>query len=333
MARIAVIGLGNFGTALARNWVVHGKTVVGWTVEPEVLAGIKRRRRNEKYLPGIELPDFPVTLSLQEAIEGADVIALPLPSHVVLDVVEELAPLLRPQPVLVDLVKGLAPGESLVSEAIGAKLNAAGRPNPLAVMTGPTIAPELAAGVMTTALAAAEDQAVAQSLAEELSTPTFAVRHAGDPLGVELWGAFKNVIALACGLSDGLKQAGGLGGDNLKAALFTAGFEEACRVLAALGAHPETAFGPAGVGDLFVTAISPHGRNRGTGELLGRGQSLEDALGSTVMVSEGVRATRMFAARTEAEGVAAPFVKLVLALLDGQLDAETCVRRMLRIES
>ena len=333
MVRIAVIGLGNFGTALARNWVVHGKTVVGWTVEPEVFDSIRRRQVNEKYLPGVALPNLRVTLSLLEAIDGAAVIALALPSHVVLDVLDELLPVLGPAPVLVDLAKGLAPGETLVSEAMGARLAAAGRSNALAVMTGPTIAPELAAGVLTTTLVAAADQAVAQRLAEELSTPTFTVRHAADPLGVELWGAFKNVIALACGLSDGLKQTGGLGGDNLKAALFTAGFDEACRVLAALGAHPETAFSPAGVGDLFVTATSPHGRNRRTGELLGSGQSLEAALGSTVMVSEGVRAARMFAARTAAEGISAPFVQLLLALLDSQLDAETCVRRMLRIES
>ena len=198
-------------------------------------------------------------------------------------------------------------------------------------MTGPTIAPELAAGVMTTSLVASADEALAKGLARQLSTPSFTVGYAVDPLGVELWGAFKNIIALACGLSDGLKRPGGLGGDNLKAALFTIGFTEACQVLAALGARPETAFSPAGVGDLFVTATSAHGRNRRTGELLGKGQSLEAALGSTPMVSEGVRATRMFAARTRARNIPAPFVRLVLALLNGQLDAETCVRRILQI--
>lgn len=331
MARIAVLGLGNFGTALARNWTAHGKAVVGWTVEEEVFASIQERGVNEKYLPGVELPGLTATMDLAEAIEGVGLIALALPSHVVVEVVDDLLPLLPPTPVLLDLAKGLAPGEMLVSEAVHERLQAAGRSNPLAVMTGPTIAPELAAGVMTTSLVASTDEALAKRLAEQVSTPTFTVRHAADPLGVELWGAFKNVIALACGLSDGLKGAGRLGGDNLKAALFTAGFTEACRVLAALGARPETAFSPAGVGDLFVTATSPHGRNRRAGELLGKGLSLDEALGSTVMVAEGVRATRMFAARTQAEDVPAPFVQLVLALLDGQLDPETCVRRMLRI--
>ena len=331
MTCIAVIGLGNFGTALARNWTVHGKTVRAWTVEAEVFASIEDAGVNEKYLPGIELPGLKATLDLREAVAGATVIALALPSHVVLSVVDQLLEMLEDDQVLVDLAKGLAPSEELVSEAIAAKLVAAGHGNPLAVMTGPTIAPELAAGVLTTALVASTDAAVAQQLASELSTPTFSVAPAADPLGVELWGAFKNVIALACGVSDGLKLTGGLGGDNLKAALFTVGFNEGRRVLAALGAQRETAFSAAGIGDLFVTATSPHGRNRRTGELLGSGQVLDQALGSTVMVSEGVRATRMFAARTTAAGIAAPFVAQVVELLDGRANAEDCVRRMLSI--
>lgn len=333
MTGIAVIGLGNFGTALARNWTVHGKAVRGWTVEDEVFASIKSAGVNEKYLPGIELPGLKATLDLGEALEGATTLALALPSHVVLGVVDQLIELLRDGQVLVDLAKGLAPDEELVSEAIAAKLAAAGRGNPLAVMTGPTIAPELASGVLTTALVASADEAVAQQLADQLSTPTFNVAPAADPLGVELWGAFKNVIALACGLSDGLKLTGGLGGDNLKAALFTVGFNEGRRVLTALGAQPETAFSAAGIGDLFVTATSPHGRNRRTGELLGQGQALDEALGSTVMVSEGVRATRMFAARTAAAGISAPFVTRVAELLDGKTSAEDGVRRMLSISA
>ena len=333
LTAIAVIGLGNFGTALARNWAVHGKAVRGWTVEDEVFASIESAGVNEKYLPGIELPGLKATLDLGEAAEGAAILALALPSHVVLGVVDQLLELLQDGQILVDLAKGLAPNEELVSEAIAAKLAAAGLGNPLAVMTGPTIAPELASGVLTTALVASADEAVAQHLAEELSTPTFNVAPAADPLGVELWGAFKNVIALACGVSDGLKLTGGLGGDNLKAALFTVGFNEGRGVLSALGAQPETAFSAAGIGDLFVTATSPHGRNRGTGERLGRGEALEEALGSTVMVSEGVRATRMFAARTAAAGIAAPFVTRLAELLDGKTDAEGCVRRMLSISA
>ncbi len=333
MTKISVLGLGNFGTALARNWTLHGKNVCGWTVENEVFESIKATGVNEKYLPSFDLPGMDITMELDTALDGADIVALALPSHVVLDVVDAIMPLLTDDQVLLDLAKGLAPGEELVSSAISQKLTAADRENPLAVMAGPTIAPELAAGVLTTALVASEEEAIAQGLSRELSTPTFEVRFASDPLGIELWGAFKNVIALACGISDGLRQVSSLGGDNLKAAIFTAGFHEGCRTLSALGAHSDTAFGPAGVGDLFVTATSPHGRNRRTGELLGSGSDLETALGGTVMVSEGVRATHMFAERTKAEGIDAPFVAAVLALLDGVVDAETCVRRLLVLDT
>lgn len=330
MIPIAVLGLGNFGTALARVWALYGNRVQGWTVEDDVHASIRDTGINAKYLPGVELPGARVTMDLGAAIDGAEIVVLALPSHVILEVVGDVVPLLAEGQVLLDLAKGLAPGERLVSEVIRDQLDAAGRSNALAVMTGPTIAREVAAGVLTTALVASEDIAVAAALAGRLSTDTLKLRFANDPLGVELWGAFKNVIALACGVCDGLGGSGGPGADNLKAAVFTAGFGEGCRLLAAMGAQPDTALSPAGVGDLFVTATSPHGRNRRTGELLGSGQRLDEALGSTVMVSEGVRATRMFAARAAAEGFAAPFVDNLLALLDGEVEARQCVEHLLQ---
>ncbi len=329
MTDIAVLGLGNFGTALACNWVSNAKSVCGWTVEDEVFESISATGINSKYLANVELPGLQVTMDLDVALQGAEIIALALPSHIVLSVVDDILELLTPGQILLDLAKGLAPGEQLVSEAIHERLDKAEAANAGAVMTGPTIAPELAAGVLTTALVACERESIAQQVAGALSTPTFQVRYANDPLGVELWGAFKNVIALACGVSDGLKQVSGLGGDNLKAAIFTAGFTEGCRLLEHLGADPKTALSPAGVGDLFVTATSPHGRNRRTGELLGTGQALQEALGSTVMVSEGVRATHMFAERARAEQLEAKFVETVKKLLDGELSAEDCVRRLL----
>ena len=342
MTTIAVLGLGNFGTALARVWSLHGNAVRGWTVEEDVYASVRDTGINAKYLPGVELPGAQVTMDLNTALEGAEVVVFALPSHVILDVVDDVVPLLANGQVLLDLAKGLAPGERLVSAAIVETLRGAGRSNALAVMTGPTIARELAAGVLTTALVASEDLPVAQALAGRLSTDTLKLRFANDPLGVELWGAFKNVIALACGVCDGLGKdsatgasgapgAGGtLGGDNLKAAVFAAGFREACHLLSAMGAEHDTALSPAGIGDLYVTATSPHGRNRRTGELLGSGQRLDAALGSTVMVSEGVRATRMFAARAAADGFAAPFVNTVLALLDGAIEARDCVESLLQ---
>ena len=330
MTSLAVLGLGNFGTALARVWALHGNRVRGWTVEEEVFASIRGTGANAKYLPGMPLPGVEVTMDPGVALVGADVVVLALPSHVILEVVDDIAPALEDAQLLLDLAKGLAPGERLVSEAIQEKLAAAGCASSVAVMTGPTIAREVAAGVLTTALVASEELSVARTLAERLTTDSLRLRFADDPLGVELWGAFKNVIALACGVCDGLGSGGEISGDNLKAAVFTAGFRAACRLLEAMGAHPDTARSAAGIGDLYVTATSPHGRNRRTGELLGSGKRLDEALGSTVMVSEGVRATRMFAARAAARGIDAPFVTGVLALLDGTVTPRDCVQELLR---
>jgi glycerol-3-phosphate dehydrogenase (NAD(P)+) len=219
----------------------------------------------------------------------------------------------------------------LISQAIDEMLKAADMANPIAVMTGPTIAPEVASGVLTTALVASHDRSIADRLVGTLSTENLVLHAANDPVGAELWGAFKNVVALACGLVDGLSQIGSLGGDNLKAAIFTAGFREGCLLLPRLGARAETAFGPAGMGDLFVTSTSPVGRNRRMGEKLGSGLSLEEALDEMVMVAEGVRATRMFGERAEKDGIEVPFVKAVNTLLDGHLTAEDCARRIVSL--
>lgn len=329
MATIAVLGLGNFGTALARTWLNAGHTVSGWTVEQEVFDSISTRNINEKYLAGVELDGLRVTMSLAEALEGMDIVVLALPSGVVLQVVDDAIDHLAPNQVLIDLAKGLAPGDQMISEAITDKLARAGKSNPLAVVMGPTIAPEVARGATTLAMIASENETLAASLAATLTTPTFRLEPGDDPRGAEYWGAFKNVIALACGMVDGLKKSRNEG-DNLKAALFMAGYREGVHLLPKLGAHEATALGPAGIGDLFVTATSPHGRNREMGQRLGEGQSLEQATSEMVMVAEGVRATRMFAARIESMDVSAPFVTALAALLDGETDVDAFLSAVLQ---
>ena len=322
MSAIAVLGLGNFGTALARNWLQAGHSVIGWTVEQEVHDSLKATEVNAKYLPGVIMQGMKVTMSIAEALQGAEYVILALPSGVVLSVVDDLVPLLESDQILVDLAKGLADGDRLISDVIEEKLKAGGRSNILCVMMGPTIAPELAQGVYTTALVASRHRDAAVRVAKQLTTRTLKLAPASDPLGAEYWGAFKNVIALACGVADGLKPSG-LGGDNLKAAIFTAGYREAVGLLPKLGADPATALTAAGIGDLFVTATSPHGRNREMGERLGLGQTLAQAQGKMVMVSEGVRAARMFRDVCRRSGFEAPFVAAVCGLLDGQLTVET----------
>ncbi|MCE2391541.1 MAG: NAD(P)H-dependent glycerol-3-phosphate dehydrogenase [Proteobacteria bacterium] len=329
MARLSILGLGNWGTALAKVWLQAGHEVRAWTIEEDVAESILATGVNRKYLEGVELGGLEVSTELAEIAPSAEILALALPSSVVLGVVDDLLGLLRADQVLLDLAKGLAPGDQLVSQAIAARLGKAGLANPLAVLTGPTIAPEVARGVLTTALIASHDRPLASDLARRLTTPTLVLQAAGDPAGAELWGAFKNVIALACGVVDGLKTRGGLAGDNLKAAIFGAGFEAGCRLLPRLGAEPETALTPAGIGDLYVTASSPHGRNRHLGEQLGLGRSLDEAQGEMVMVSEGVRAARMFAERAEAAGLELPFLNAVSRLLDGSVEPENFARQLL----
>ena len=330
MARIGVLGLGNWGTALALAWSNDGHNVMGWTVEQDVYESMMTVHENKKYLPGYQIPDLDCTMEISDVTESCEILVLALPSSVILEVVDLLIPSLRPSHLLVDLAKGLAPsdegGSGMISDAIERRLSDAGKSNQVVVMTGPTIAPEVARGVITNALVACHDIGIAERVAERLSTDSLILTPAEDPIGAELWGAYKNCVALACGLVDGLKDT--IGGDNLKAALVLSGYSEGIGLLEEMGADPKTAFGPAGIGDLYVTATSPRSRNRTLGEKLGSGKSLEESLEEMHMVAEGVRAARMFAERAAALGCAVPFIDSLCALLDGAITADECVRSM-----
>ncbi len=330
MSRIGVLGLGNWGTALAKVWCEDGHNVLGWTIEQEVYESLMTSDINEKYLPGDEIPDLDVTMEMSDLTDACEILILALPSSVILSVVNDLIPLLRPSHVLLDLAKGLAPtaeSESgMISQEIEHRLAAAEKSNPVVVLTGPTIAPEVARGVMTTAVVACHDRSVADRIAERLSTETLVLTATDDIDGAELWGAYKNTVALACGLVDGLR--GSIGGDNLKAALVLAGFSEGINLLEAMGAEASTAFGPAGIGDLYVTATSPSSRNRTLGEKLGSGKSLEESLGEMHMVAEGVRANQMFLNRARRLGLEVPFQRALGGLLAGDIEVADAVRSM-----
>ena len=196
-------------------------------------------------------------------------------------------------------------------------------------MTGPTIAPEVARGVMTTALVACHDRLVAEKIAARLSTNTLVLTAADDPEGAELWGAFKNTVALACGLVDGLRNS--IGGDNLKAALVLAGFSEGIRLLNAMGAEPSTAFGPAGLGDLYVTATSPRSRNRTLGEMLGNGKSLEEALDEMHMVAEGVKRAPTVIELAREKRISLPISEDVYRVIIGESNARGVYKGLLRV--
>ena len=330
MARIGILGMGNWGTALALVWCNDGHNVMGWTIEQEVYESMMERDENEKYLPGYKIPKLDCTMEIADVLESCEILVLALPSSAILEVVDQMVPSLRPSHLILDLAKGLAPseegGSGMISDAIERRLTVAGKSNPVVVMTGPTIAPEVARGVITNALVACHDMSVAERVAARLSTGSLFLTPAMDPVGAELWGAYKNCVALACGLVDGLKDS--IGGDNLKAALVLSGYSEGIGLLQKMGADPSTAFGPAGIGDLYVTATSPRSRNRTLGEKLGSGKSLEQALEEMHMVAEGVLATKMFLDRAEVMSHDTPFLESLGSLLDDEIAVEEAVKRM-----
>ena len=329
MARIGVVGLGNWGSALAKIWIEDGHTVSGWTIEHDVYKSLMEESMNHKYLPGYDLSGLQPTMEINDILENCELIIMALPSSVIISVFDKMVQNLRPSHVIVDLAKGLAPESEdyeLISQVLENKLSEAGKNNPVVVMTGPTIAPEVAKGVLTNALVACHDRAVAERVSERLSTGTLVLTPAIDPIGAELWGAYKNTVALACGLVDGLRDS--IGGDNLKAALVLAGYSEGIFLLEKMGAGERTAFGPAGIGDLYVTSTSPRSRNRSLGEKLASGIPLDAALAEMHMVAEGVRATKSFLDYSNKIEVKTPFLSSLWSLLEGELEVEDAVRKM-----
>eukprot|EP01013_Petalomonas_cantuscygni_P043589 TRINITY_DN8314_c0_g1_i1.p1 TRINITY_DN8314_c0_g1~~TRINITY_DN8314_c0_g1_i1.p1 ORF type:complete len:391 (+),score=47.75 TRINITY_DN8314_c0_g1_i1:103-1275(+) len=362
-ATVAVLGMGNWGTALARILGISGRKVVGWTVEDEVFRSITDKNVNDKYLPHLPLPNVTATKDIASALPSSvEFIILALPSSVIMSVVRDIIPCLKPHQILVDLAKGLPPHDPsrklqdvCISNVIEAELAAASLSNPVVAVTGPTIAAEVARGVLTTALAAHPDMTAAQRVATALTTSTFVIEATTDHIGPQLWGAFKNTVALACGVVDGLREApprvaaaagdvslagitaspttvavgfGPLGGDNLKAAVVSRGFQEGCRLLRQLGASDATAAGPAGLGDLFVTSTSPASRNRSLGQMLATGRPLSECLQQMSQVAEGVPACQQFRAYARARDIAVPFLDALHGLLAGEIAPAAAVKLM-----
>jgi glycerol-3-phosphate dehydrogenase (NAD(P)+) len=249
---------------------------------------------------------------LDEALEGADVVALAVPSHGFRAVLSEAAPFVPPDAVLLSLAKGLEQGSLKRMTEVAAELlprHASGR---IGVLTGPNIATEVAAGLPTASVVAVEDPAAAAAAQRLFMTDTFRVYTNPDVVGCEIAGVVKNVVALAAGIAQGLGV-----GDNARAALITRGLAELTRFGLALGGNPLSFLGLAGIGDIVVTCTSPRSRNRSVGEALGRGRPLADVLGEMTMVAEGVRSTAAVLDRAAAAGVEMPIAVEVQAVLDG----------------
>ncbi len=281
MSRVAVIGAGAFGTALACVVRRAGSQAIIWARDPAIADSIASGKGNPVYLADIPLEaGIAATTDLAAALEGADAALLVVPSQFLRAVAEKLAPLLPADVPVILCAKGIERGTcALMTEVVAETLPDA----PVAVMSGPTFAKEVAAGLPTAITLATADAALGARLVEMIGSPAFRPYLSDDPVGAEIGGAVKNVIAIACGIMVGR----GLG-DNARAATMTRGLAEIRRLGHKLGARGETLMGLSGVGDLSLTCNGMLSRNLTLGVALGEGRSLQDILGERRAVTEGV---------------------------------------------
>jgi glycerol-3-phosphate dehydrogenase (NAD(P)+) len=279
--RISVIGAGSWGTAVT--WLLSGKghDVHWWALEPEIAAHVNAERRNPVYLPDVSLSESVYASSdIEDVLRGAEAVVMVTPSVGVRTVTESMRPFLGSDTPVVILSKGVENGTlMLMTEVLEDVL---GGRNRLAGLSGPNHAEEVSRGVPSATVVAAYDERVGRVFQDAFMTPFFRVYTNPDVIGVELAGASKNVIAVAAGMSDGLGY-----GDNTKATLMTRGLAEMTRLGVALGADALTYMGLAGMGDLIVTCTSKHSRNRGLGELVASGGTMQEFYDRTHMVAEG----------------------------------------------
>jgi glycerol-3-phosphate dehydrogenase (NAD(P)+) len=302
MKKIAIIGGGAWGTALAialtRSSRPHRLTL--WAHSADVVEMLSARRVNEIYLSGFALPaDVEVTGGLEKALAGANMILGVMPSAHAREIYRAIRPLAKPGSIFVSATKGLEPAtHARISEVI-AEETGLDPSAPIAVLSGPSFALEVAAGDPTAVVLASADVKLASEVQDEFSGPRFRLYTNDDVIGTEIAGAVKNVIAIAAGICTGLEL-----GTNTVAALVTRGLAEMTRLAVALGGRRETLSGLAGVGDLILTATGELSRNRSVGIELGKGRELREILGSTRRVAEGVgsaSATLELARRAEVE--------------------------------
>lgn len=323
MSKVAFIGGGSFGTALAVQLGQKGNEISIFDRNINVCNDINNNRRNDKYIKDLIIPEnITAYNNLDEAIEGVDYLVLAIPSHVIRDVTRSLKGKITKDVVIISIAKGIEPtSNKRLSEVIEEEL-----PNPVVILSGPSHAEEVAIEIPTTLVATSNEMKYAEQVQELFMTPTLRIYTNEDIVGVEIGGAVKNIIALAAGIGDGVGY-----GDNSKAALMTRGMKEISRVGMALGGKAETFFGLTGMGDLIVTCTSMHSRNRRAGILIGKGASLDEALDEVGMIVEGVKACRAFHELNREIGVSMPITDALYSILfEGKDPREAVQELMLR---
>ncbi len=323
MSRAAVLGTGSWGTAFAATMADAGSDVVMWGRRQEVVdqvnAGV-----NGTYLPGVRLPQgIRATADPVEALEGADIVVLAVPSQTLRANLVGWRPLLPQGAAVVSLMKGVELGTTKRMSEVIADVGEVAAER-IVVVSGPNLAREIAERHPAASVVACVREATAERVAAACVTPWFRPYTNDDVIGIELGGAVKNVVALAVGMAAGMGM-----GDNSKASLITRGLAETARLGAALGADPATFMGLAGVGDLIATCMSPLSRNRTFGELLGGGMSVTDVTAATSQTAEGVKSCESIHELAVDHGVDMPIVGAVVAVVRGQVTPQQMVNELM----
>jgi glycerol-3-phosphate dehydrogenase (NAD(P)+) len=325
MKTLAVIGAGSWGTALALVLAPRFERIQLWVYEPDLLCQMRETRENTFYLPGFRLPaNVTFTGDLEFALRGAEIILSAIPSHTVRTIYRQMLPHAAGDVVFVSATKGLENENLLRSSEIMAEL----LPDPLssriAVLSGPSFAREVAGLSPTAIVIAAQDPSLAECIQAAFSGPSLRLYTSTDPIGVEIGGAVKNVVAIGAGVVYGL----GLG-HNAMAALITRGLAEITRLAVALGGRGQTLAGLAGLGDLVLTCTGELSRNRTVGIELAKERRLEDIVGSMRMVAEGIKTTTATLELARRHSVEMPITEQMYQMLYQDLSPREAVRRLM----
>lgn len=308
-----MIGAGGWGTAMMISLAGRHKDLVLYCRKPETAEKLNRERENKEYLPGVHLPEvIRITSDLKEAVEGAGCVVICTPSKAVADTAGKIAKWLERDAVVVSASKGLADDEGhRLSEVIAQKV--AGITDRIVALSGPNHAEEVGAGLPCATVAASEAPEAVQIVQDLFMSPVFRVYRSDDIRGVEYGGALKNIMALACGVLDGIKL-----GDNSRAALMTRGLVEMTRFGVRFGAKMNTFFGLSGMGDLVVTCTSSHSRNHTAGVMMGEGKTAKEIVEGTNMVVEGMRTALLVHEIAKREHIDMPITEEVCCLINGE---------------
>ncbi|MGB5823129.1 MAG: NAD(P)H-dependent glycerol-3-phosphate dehydrogenase [Proteocatella sp.] len=322
MEKIAILGSGSWGTTLAKILAEKENQVTLWGRNPEIIEAIRVERENKKYLKNIKMPEnLNITSSIDEALEGANIVILAVTSQSNRETLKKMKGLIDEDTIIVNVSKGLEINTNKRASEVVAEIFPENR---FVVLSGPSHAEEVAINMPTTLVSASKSSEAMLKIQELFINSTVRVYTNGDVTGVELAGAFKNIIALGIGVIDGLGF-----GDNTKAAMMTRGLVEIVRLSVALGADVSTFFGLAGMGDLIVTCTSPHSRNRRAGILIGRGYTLEQTQNEINMVVEGINSTKIAYDLSRKLGIEMPIVTEMYKVIFENAEIKTAISNLM----